>query len=326
VTLLPAGYAVRPATLDAADLEAVLALWIDVDVAAVGFPDSTADDVRDALSDPRVALAADSRLVLAADGRLVAYARVLDSNESDRFEGDLYVHPELATGLEADAVAQFLLAELERRAAEKAAGRGFPTAEISFWAVTSEYRLAGWLQQAGYANVRRWTRMEVSLSGTEHPPVLPAGVRISVADESEEGRRTVHRLLFASFADHFGTPYEPYDAWSSRMHARSSADPGHWWLLDIDDEPVGLVLGDEQFAEEKGGWVQYLGVLPEFRGRGLGRALLEHALASFAARGREKVGLGVDTRNETGALALYESVGMRPVFQVDFWQRRIPKA
>ena len=24
---------------------------------------------------------------------------------------------------------------------------------------------------------------------------------------------------------------------------------------DIDDEPVGLVLGDEQFAEEKGGWV-----------------------------------------------------------------------
>ena len=64
----------------------------------------------------------------------------------------------------------------------------------------------------------------------------------------------------------------------------------------------------------------------EFRGRGLGRALLEHALASFAARGRVKAGLGVDTRNETGALALYESVGMRPLFQVDFWQRRIPKA
>ena len=123
---LPAGYAVRPATLDPADLEAVLALWIDVDVAAVGFPDSTADDVRDALSDPRVALAADSRLVLAADGRLVAYARVLDSNESDRFEGDLYVHPELATGSEADAVAQFLLAELERRAAEKVGRQGVP--------------------------------------------------------------------------------------------------------------------------------------------------------------------------------------------------------
>ena len=108
------------------------------------------------------------------------------------------------------------------------------------------------------------------------------------------------------------------------MQARNSADPGHWWIAGIDGEPAGLVMGDVQFAEEHGGWVKTSACLKEFRGRGLGRALLQHALAVLRGAGREKAGLGVDTGNETGALALYESVGMRPLFQVDVWERHIP--
>jgi mycothiol synthase len=324
VTQLPAGYVVRPATLNPADIEAVLALWVDVDVAAIGFPDSTIDDVRNELTDPRRVLSVDSWLVAAPDGRLVAYATVLDLNESDQFDGDLYVHPALASTTDGDAVAAGLLADMERRAAEMVRLRRLPAAQVTFQVTLTEEQLAKWLHRAGYVNVRRYSRMEMALSGTEQPPVLTEGVRIRVADATEEERRTVHRLLFASFADHFGTAYEPYDAWSARMHARSSADPGQWWLIEVDGEPVGLAMGDEQFAEENAGWVKNLGVLKEYRGRGLGRALLQHALATFTARGRVKAGLGVDTGNETGALALYESVGMQPLFQADAWQRRIP--
>jgi mycothiol synthase len=201
--------------------------------------------------------------------------------------------------------------------------RGLPAAQVTFQVTLTEDDFIRSLQQAGYTNVRRFSRMEVVLSGTEQPPVLADGVRIRVAEATEEGRRTVHRLLYATFADHFGTAYQPYEAWSARMAARPSADPRQWWLVEVDGEPVGLAMGDEQYAVENGGWVKNLGVLKEHRGRGLGRALLQHALASFAARGRTKAGLGVDAGNETGALALYESVGMRPLFQVDAWQRRI---
>ena len=91
VRQLPAGYHVRPVTLEPPDLEAVLALWIDVDVAIVGFPDSSADDVRATLSDPRLVLAADTWLVTAPGGSLVAYATVLDRNGSELMEGDLQV-------------------------------------------------------------------------------------------------------------------------------------------------------------------------------------------------------------------------------------------
>jgi mycothiol synthase len=324
VTRPPAGFTVRSATSEASDVDAVLALWTDVDVAAVGFPDSSIDDVRNELTDPRRVLPVDSWLVHAPDGRLVAYATVLDLNKSDQIDADLYVHPGLAPTTDGDAVAAYLLAAIERRAAEMARLRGLPAAVVTFQVTLAEDELAGWLRRAGYLNVRRYSRMEIALTGDERPPVLPDGVRIRVADATDEGRRTVHRLLFATFADHFGTAYEPYDAWSARMHARSSADPGQWWLVEVDGEPVGLVMGDEQFADENGGWVKNLGVLTEYRGRGLGRALLQHALATFAARGRVKAVLVVDTGNETGALALYESVGMRPLFQADAWQRRIP--
>ena len=58
------------------------------------------------------------------------------------------------------------------------------------------------------------------------------------------------------------------------------------------------------------GWIRILGVLPEFRQRGLGQALLRHTFADFASRGFKAVGLGVDAQNPTGAVRVYERAGM----------------
>jgi ribosomal protein S18 acetylase RimI-like enzyme len=57
--------------------------------------------------------------------------------------------------------------------------------------------------------------------------------------------------------------------------------------------------------------VRILGVLPEYRQRGLGQALLQHTFAEFARRGFTAVGLGVDAENPTGAVRVYERAGMR---------------
>ena len=46
------------------------------------------------------------------------------------------------------------------------------------------------------------------------------------------------------------------------------------------------------------------------RGRGVGRALLEHGFALLAARGVERIQLNVDSQNATGATRLYERAGM----------------
>ena len=52
-------------------------------------------------------------------------------------------------------------------------------------------------------------------------------------------------------------------------------------------------------------------------------ALLRHSFAELYARGKRRVGLGVDAQNVTGALRLYERVGMRAVRRYGIWQKEL---
>ena len=59
------------------------------------------------------------------------------------------------------------------------------------------------------------------------------------------------------------------------------------------------------------GWVSRLFTVRDWRGRGIGAALLADAFGRFWRSGRRSVGLGVDAQNDTGAQRLYERAGMR---------------
>ena len=54
-----------------------------------------------------------------------------------------------------------------------------------------------------------------------------------------------------------------------------------------------------------------LAVRPASRRAGLGLALLESGFAALWRRGHTRVGLEVDSENETGATRLYERAGMK---------------
>ena len=53
-----------------------------------------------------------------------------------------------------------------------------------------------------------------------------------------------------------------------------------------------------------------IGVQPAWRGQGLAKALLYQTLAEFWRRGTTRLTLAVDYPERTGAVALYERVGM----------------
>jgi ribosomal protein S18 acetylase RimI-like enzyme len=318
IVRLPIGTTVRPPT--STDVPSILDVIHSCDIATIGYPDYTEDDVRDDLADPRLNSERDAWLVLGADGRANGWAWIVDLNGRQLLEADIYVRPHAPAVL-----GSFLVARIIARAAEIAQRNVVPQAEVSIGVVTADTRTAGWLSAAEFVAVRRYSRMEIPLSGNEQPPVLRPGVRIR-AVASDDDRRALHRVLFQSFAEHFDTAEEAYDDWSARLAATSTADPEQWWLLEIDGIVAGCVMGSEQLAEENGGWVKNLGVLSEHRGQGFGRALLQHAFAGFVGRGRVKAGLGVDTQNATGALRLYESMGMRAVYQADIWKRRVAVA
>ncbi|MGM9484930.1 GNAT family N-acetyltransferase [Roseateles sp. NT4] len=73
---------------------------------------------------------------------------------------------------------------------------------------------------------------------------------------------------------------------------------GHLWLTEQTDF----------FTEERELFITAIAVVPQCRGRGLGRFLMESALAEARRRGLARVGLGVDASNGT-AIELYESMG-----------------
>nr|WP_319114253.1 hypothetical protein [Streptomyces sp. MI02-2A] len=52
--------------------------------------------------------------------------------------------------------------------------------------------------------------------------------------------------------------------------------------------------------------------------------MLRHAFGAFAARGRDTVGLGVDTQNTSEALRLYMRHGMTLHYAVHTWQVELP--
>jgi GNAT superfamily N-acetyltransferase len=84
-------------------------------------------------------------------------------------------------------------------------------------------------------------------------------------------------------------------------------DPAWWRIFRVADEDAGVLLLNDH--PEQNAWeVVYLGVVPEARGRGLGRAMLLSGLADARAAGRGSVLLAVDSRNKY-ARRIYSELG-----------------
>jgi ribosomal protein S18 acetylase RimI-like enzyme len=87
--------------------------------------------------------------------------------------------------------------------------------------------------------------------------------------------------------------------------------PGGWRLYREGDKDVGILLLAGH--PERDTWeVAYLGVVPEARGRGLGRSILRDGLVFARRSGRNIVELAVDAAN-TPAIHLYRRLGFGEV-------------
>lgn len=100
---------------------------------------------------------------------------------------------------------------------------------------------------------------------------------------------------------------------SARVMQRLLSEPqwGRVWLAGIEGKAVGYLALCIGFSLELGGndaFVDEVFVLPEYRGRGFGRRLLEFATAQARDLGIVALHLEVDRAN-VAAQRLYESLG-----------------
>ena len=175
------------------------------------------------------------------------------------------------------------------------------------------------LAARGYRLWRSAFTMQIDL-GEDAPaaPALPPGIELREYEPTATD--SLLAALNESFAeDPFFDEATPSSFREFYLGARGF-DPSLWLFACDRDELSGFVLGFSQRAGQVDlGWIESLGVRPRWRRQGLGEALLRSAIGRLHARGLRKVGLGVDAENETGALRLYERVGMRAVRRGDNW-------
>jgi len=85
------------------------------------------------------------------------------------------------------------------------------------------------------------------------------------------------------------------------------------FIAELDGEPVGIVNAYvDKMREEKKGFIRLLGVVPEYRRRGIGRALAEKAIESLKQRGMKTVEAGA-MMGKPEAIGLWESMGFQRV-------------
>jgi len=295
-------------TPDPADVATAVRLVQECDLAVLGEQDSGDADAASLFSLPDMDRAAS---VLILDGHEVVAVTWIENDVSGR---DTFVDvfaPPGPRAREAQDLGLEIGLEAARRHRAAAPAVGEWTARAGAWVADVGYAAA--LVAHGFEPKRTFFRMRVDSSSPDVPaavPPLPEGVALVVSDD-EETRRRIHAISDDSFAEHYNHTSREYDEWWAHWSAGTTRDPDGWWLLTVDGVDAAVCLLDESRAEIGDGYVALLGVAKEFRGRGLAQLLLRRSFVRYRDMGRAGTQLGVDAENGTGAVRVYESVGMQ---------------
>ncbi|MCS0603131.1 GNAT family N-acetyltransferase [Streptomyces sp. LP11] len=276
---LPAGYQSRPAT--PADLPALHRLVAACEqdllgraVTAPGFPGP----------EPR----SGTVLVCAPDGSPAGWGRL------DARRATVHVHP----GHRGRGLGRALLDWSELCARRYGADR------LSQSVPDGDTAAAVLLRSRGYVPfVTEWL-LEIGLPAGPEVPQAPAGITVRPFRPGDE--QAAYRLAEDAFDD-WQRHRTAYPEWARRTVESAAFAPAASPVALAGDEMVGVVLSSDPPGGAEG-YVERVAVRHDHRGRGIARVLLRHAFRTFHRQGRSACALW--THTDTGALALYERVGM----------------
>jgi mycothiol synthase len=249
-------------------------------------------------------------LVVEDEHGLGAYADFVPTEGTTWAWIDVRQHPDRPTAAEP------LFEHFERRAREL--GRSGVRAIVA----ERDEATRSLAKSRGYRPIRYSFRMLIEHESEPSPPVFPDGLDLRVMRPGEE--RDVHAAFNDAFADSWEfhpTSFESFCKWNLE---RDGSRPDLWWLATDGEEIAGLCINRmSDDGDPEHGYVHLLGVRRPWRRHGLGEALLRHSFGDFWRRGTRRVSLDVDAENPTGALRLYERVGMHQVRRTDTYEKQL---
>lgn len=279
---------------------------------------TSTEELREEFEGSVIDLELDTRSVF-LDGTLVAAGHVYHPRSGERQER-AYVFGEVDPAHRGRGVGRELLAWQMQRAREvladatpglpryiRASGYDFQTAAHALYA------------RAGLLPVRTFDEMVAPLTDLPARPELDGIDLVPWPHDRDEELRIAKN---SAFAEHWGS---------------APMNPGVWadWLagettrLDLSvvalDRATGAIAGhcvvahypqDAAVTGRDAGWIDNIGVLPAWRGRGIAAALIVDCFHRFVAEGFTHAVLEVDVENETRAQAVYQRLGFRTEYRV----------
>ncbi len=251
--------------------------------------------------------------VLRGAGTIIGVAAI-ETQPSTVAEARLALLPSVRTPERAAALVT-LLADLAIAGGASAIRLAIPGGAA--WATTAA-------QAAGYTLVRSQHLMLRDPHTGISPTRPPAGVTIRPLAEGEDA--ALLAALNRAWADTWDfRPITPAALEADLAGRRAGM------LVAIDDLDSATIIGtshaqfDAAAANPDGGpfaWLSNLTIVPAWRGRGLGRALLLHGMRWLDQAGARSIALSVDD-GAAAPMALYQSTGFRSVSVVGRWERSL---
>ncbi len=300
---LPPGLTARPVTMD--DVDAVLAVVRaceehDAGAAEVDPEDLTADWNRPAMHLPTMTLAVFEDEVMVAEAEVV------------RHRGEVNIRPEHRGRGIGTAVLPWV---------EKVArGQGSYCRQIVNDRATDA---APFLLRHGYEGAFTSWILGIALDDDLVAAELPDGIAFRAYRPGADDRE-IHRLVEEAFGEWDLRDPTPFEDWAALTIERASFEP--WHVILAADDTSGELVGTAFLIDYEGqeaGWIQQLATKATHRHRGIARALLHRAFELYRDRGKAVAELNTDSR--TGALALYEKIGMTVRSSYTNYLKEFPK-
>jgi mycothiol synthase len=301
------------------DAEAICRLVAECEHDLDGKAEVDVEDIVADLGRPGFDPATDTVLVHEPDGSLAGWAQVRES----RAEAD--VRPDRR----GRGIGTWLLEWTERRA------RGSGATKVGQTITDRNTAAARMFRDRGYLPRDTAWLLEIPLHPDQPVAPPPAGITIRGYRTGTDDR-AVHRVIDDAFSEWPDRDPRPFEEWVPFSIGRQTFSPelsalaldgdrivGAAIVLDYRNagkrrlaDPAQVLAHDKrrladpaQVLAHDEGYVHQLAVHRGYRHRGIARALLHRAFAGFARTGRRWCTLS--TNSYTGALSLYERVGMR---------------
>lgn len=179
----------------------------------------------------------------------------------------------------------------------------------------------------GYEVTRNFYLMKIDMAEEPAPLPLADGFSIRTYRHPDDLVDYVQTRIDC-FRDHYGFVEQPFE--------KSLADTKEFYETDYlfdqtlcflaIENATGRIAGMsmcriEEWGNPNHSYVMTVGTRREYRGKKIASALLTHSFREFWARGRRAVTLHVDGASLTGAVGLYQGVGMHVAIIENTYQK-----